>query len=122
MTIATFNLVAIDCQDPAALCEFYRGLVGGEIVPESQADDWIRLRTPSGCDLGFQKVPDYRAPGWPDGDPPQQIHLDFDVPDLDEGEQRVLALGATKTTTQPEPDQWRVFLDPAGHPFCLILV
>ena len=37
------------------------------------------------------------------------------------GMQAVLALGATKTAEQPGvPDgNWRVYLDPAGHPFCL---
>ena len=40
--------------------------------------------------------------------------------DLDEGEAFVLGLGATKTEAQPG-STWRVFLDPAGHPFCLVL-
>ena len=43
------------------------------------------------------------------------------MPDLDEGEAQVLALGAIKAEVQPEPDDFRVFLDPAGHPFCLVL-
>ena len=30
-------------------------------------------------------------------------------------------LGAVKTDDQPMPQSWRVFLDPAGHPFCLVL-
>ena len=48
------------------------------------------------------------------------MHLDFTVPDLDEGERAVLALGAVKHEHQPSPDAFRVFLDPAGHPFCLV--
>ncbi|MGR3934828.1 hypothetical protein LCH29_18100 [Streptomyces sp. BRA346] len=28
-------------------------------------------------------------------------------------------LGATKPEAQPGGDRWRVFTDPAGHPFCL---
>ena len=39
--------------------------------------------------------------------------------DLDAAEAWVLELGATKSTTQPDGERWRVFLDPAGHPFCL---
>ena len=31
----------------------------------------------------------------------------------------VLELGALKCDVQPDPDRWRVYLDPAGHPFCL---
>ena len=38
-------------------------------------------------------------PDWPTGSP-QQAYLAFDVPDRDEGERAVLALGATKATSQ----------------------
>ena len=48
-----------------------------------------------------------------------QFHLDFKVDDLDASEQAALALGATKTAEQPSPENFRVFLDPVGHPFCL---
>ncbi|UAL71172.1 hypothetical protein K7396_00775 [Streptomyces angustmyceticus] len=50
---------------------------------------------------------------------PQQAHLDFAVDDLDEAEALLLGLGAVKPEHQPGGDRWRVFLDPAGHPFCL---
>ena len=40
------------------------------------------------------------------------------VPDLDEAEAEVLEIGATKPEHQPGTT-FRVFLDPAGHPFCL---
>ena len=51
---------------------------------------------------------------------PQQIHLDLEVDDLDAGEAAVVALGARKHEVQPG-ETFRVFLDPAGHPFCLVL-
>jgi hypothetical protein len=51
---------------------------------------------------------------------PQQLHLDFLVSDLDEGERHVLEQGATKHSFQPG-DTFRVYLDPVGHPFCLVL-
>jgi catechol 2,3-dioxygenase-like lactoylglutathione lyase family enzyme len=47
------------------------------------------------------------------------MHLDLAVDDLEQGEAAVVALGALKATTQPAPDRYLVFLDPAGHPFCL---
>lgn len=122
MAIGTFSLVALDCPDPAELCRFYQAIVGGTIKAESQSEDWVRLRTDTGCDLGFQRDPNHLPPDWPVGSIPQQIHLDVDVDDLDEGERQVLAIGARKAETQPEPDQWRVFIDPAGHPFCLVKV
>ena len=49
-----------------------------------------------------------------------QAHLDFDVDDLDAAEERLLTLGARKADFQPA-SSFRVFLDPAGHPFCLVL-
>jgi hypothetical protein len=46
------------------------------------------------------------------------MHLDVMVEDLDVAEEAVLHLGATKAEHQPGTT-FRVFLDPAGHPFCL---
>lgn len=119
MPIADFSLVALDCPDPRALAAFYVQIIGGAIE-ESPSGEWVHLRTGTGVDLGFQRVPHYESPEWPDG-APQQAHLDFAVPDLDDAERQVLAVGARKTDVQPEPDEWRVLLDPVGHPFCLVL-
>jgi Glyoxalase-like domain len=46
--------------------------------------------------------------------------LDFLVHDADAAEARVLAAGATKFDVQPG-DHFRVYADPAGHPFCLCI-
>lgn len=119
MVIARFALVALDCPDPHAIAGFYQSLAGGEIKESTASDEWVRLQTGPGTDIGFQRDANYEASGWPDG-APQQAHLDFDVADLDEAEQAVLGLGASKTSAQPSPSEWRVFLDPAGHPFCLV--
>lgn len=47
------------------------------------------------------------------------MHLDVRVEDFDVAEPAVLALGATRTGSE-EPG-FRVYLDPVGHPFCLIV-
>ena len=70
--------------------------------------------------LAFQRVEDHRPPSWPDGNPPQQAHLDFETDDIDAAEARALAAGARKADVQPGPRYFRVVLDPAGHPFCLV--
>ena len=116
--VARFSLVAIDCPDPAALAEFYAAITGWTVGPVE--GDWVELLNDSGPTIAFQHVAHYRPPEWPGTDHPQQMHLDFDVLDLDEGERQVLALGARKTVSQPG-STWRVFLDPADHPFCLVL-
>lgn len=121
MTIAKLSVVALDCPDPRSLAAFYMQIAGGEIKEETDSDEWVRVQLGSGCDLGFQRDPTYQPPEWPNGTS-QQAHLDFDVADLDAAERDVVALGARKAATQPEPAEWRVFLDPVGHPFCLCLV
>ncbi|MGB0114571.1 MAG: VOC family protein, partial [Ilumatobacteraceae bacterium] len=117
--IGRLGLVAFDCPDALALADFYNTIIGGDLVPGDDAD-WVELHTPTGR-LGFQETADHRAPTWPVGDVPQQAHIDIDVENLDGAEAAVLRLGARKADVQPRPDSFRVFLDPAGHPFCLVL-
>lgn len=110
--------ITIDCPNPRALATFYKKATGMDVAAESN-DDFAGLVGAGGLFVGFQRVDDYQAPRWPDQSKPQQFHLDFAVEDLDEAEARVLALGAAKPEFQPGGAQWRVFTDPAGHPFCL---
>ncbi|TDQ04172.1 hypothetical protein EV186_101114 [Labedaea rhizosphaerae] len=116
MAIARYPSFVIDCPDAAALAKFYGELLGWGVKTD---DGWAEIRPEDGSNcICFQQVADYKAPEWPGQDAPQQMHLDVMVPDLDEGEKEVLAIGATKADTQPG-ETFRVFLDPAGHPFCL---
>ncbi len=118
MAIAKFPSFVLDCPDAGTLASFYAALLGWQVTTE---DEWVEIRPEdgSGC-ISFQQVADYRAPVWPGQDVPQQVHLDVVVEDLDRGEAAVLELGATKAGHQPGTT-FRVFLDPAGHPFCLCL-
>jgi len=119
MPLAGMRSVVLDCPDPRALAVFYQGVVGGEVTVVE--DDWVvlivdRLR------LAFQLADDFAPPTWPTGERPQQFHLDLTVDDVDAVEPQLLALGATKHAVQPGEaagDQFRVYVDPAGHPFCL---
>lgn len=89
---------------------------------DSGEDDgsWWSIRADYGDSMAFQAVRGYRAPEWPGQEHPQQMHIDVVVDDLDAAEAAVLDLGATKHAQQPGTT-FRVFLDPAGHPFCLCL-
>jgi hypothetical protein len=118
--IARLSLTALDCKDPAGLAAFYSAITGWE-VESGDEDDWVELRSDGGATLAFQRAEGHVPPVWPSDDRPQQLHLDFDVVDLDVGEQQVLALGARKAAFQPG-ETFRVFLDPEGHPFCLVLI
>ncbi|WP_043614509.1 VOC family protein [Nonomuraea candida] len=118
--IAEFETIVLDCPDPQALAEFYSQLLGWPIT--SVEDGWVVVSDGgSPKRLAFQLAPDFRPPRWPDPEHPQQLHLDLAVADLDEGEREVIKIGAVKHEHQPsEDDDFRVFLDPAGHPFCLV--
>jgi glyoxalase superfamily protein len=116
MAIARFPSFVIDCPDPGVLANFYAAILDWKIEVKA---DWADLRTDGQC-ISFQRVEDYTAPQWPGQQVPQQMHLDVVVADLDAGEAAVLELGATKHEHQPGTT-FRVFLDPAGHPFCLCL-
>ncbi|MFC7923793.1 VOC family protein [Streptomyces cinereoruber] len=119
--IMKLTAVTLDCADPLALADFYHRATGLPVHERSDAEFAGLVRGPAGAGLflGFQRVEGYRPPSWPGRDVPQQLHLDFDVDDLDEAAARLVALGATVPADQPRPDLWRVVLDPAGHPFCL---
>ena len=117
MAIARFPSIVIDCPDPHALAAFYGRMLDWEVEVQP---GWVDVRADYGQCLSFQRVENYSAPVWPGQEHPQQMHLDVVVDDLDDGEAAVLELGATKHEHQPG-ETFRVFLDPAGHPFCLCL-
>ena len=98
-----------------ALAGFYATLLGGDIIDD---DEWVELHSPEWGRLEFQRVEDFSPPDWPGQEHPQQMHIDVSVADLDAAEAAVLAAGASKHEHQPGTS-FRVFLDPAGHPFCL---
>jgi hypothetical protein len=118
MAIASFPSFVLDCDDPGRLADFYGNLLGWSVGGDA---DWAEIRSPAGdqC-ICFQRVEEYRAPDWPGQRVPQQMHLDVVVEDFDTAEPAVIELGATKAEHQPGTT-FRVFLDPAGHPFCLCL-
>ncbi|HET8598940.1 MAG TPA: VOC family protein [Segeticoccus sp.] len=124
------DLVILDCPDALALGRFYAEVLGWELEEGSDAD-WTTLVPPGGgvspehpdgrTALAFQRIEDWVEPTWPGGAHPQQAHLDLSVPDIAAAEPAVVAAGARVHDRQPSKDgQFRVYLDPAGHPFCLI--
>ena len=61
-------------------------------------------------------------PDWPGGTPPQQIHLDLWVEEFAAAHDRVMSLGAKvlkPAENVDSADNFQVYADPAGHPFCL---
>jgi Glyoxalase-like domain len=116
MPVARLTSISLDCSDPQPLAEFWAALLEAEIVHRS--DRFWAVRTSEGW-LTAVAIDDYAPPSWPGPDVPKQMHLDLSAPDLDVAEERALSLGARKADHQLAPDRFRVFYDPAGHPFCL---
>ena len=117
MAIARFPGLVIDCPDAKVLADFYGAMLDWKIDVK---ENWADIRAEYGQCISFQAVENYTPPKWPGQEKPQQMHLDVLVDNLDEAEAAVIELGATKHEYQPGTT-FRVFLDPAGHPFCLCL-
>jgi predicted enzyme related to lactoylglutathione lyase len=121
------DLVVLDCPDALALGRFYAEVLGWELE-EGSDRDWTTILPPGGpsarggrAALAFQRIDDWVTPTWPGGEHPQQVHLDLTVDDIPAAEPAVLAAGARTHEHQPsENGGFRVYLDPAGHPFCLV--
>jgi len=109
--------VMLDCPDAKALSTFYSALLGKPVTYE--APGVAMIGEDGKMPVLFQQIDDYRAPRWPDPSAPQQIHLDLRVEqaDLESAEQAAIAIGATRLPGGGE--NWRVYADPAGKPFCL---
>ncbi len=119
-SIGWIREVVLDSPDPESLARFWATLVGGE--PVAWYDGWYTLEPPPhGQRLSFQRSD---VPSTGDG-----VHVDLLVPDLEAAHDRVVAAGGEYLTQRwsPRPDEegrpvpWRVYRDPAGHRFCLVV-
>ncbi|WP_353942969.1 VOC family protein [Streptomyces sp. HUAS MG91] len=119
MPLARSAVTVLDCPRPLALAEFYAAVLGGTPATDPAEPDWVDLEVPGGSALAFQEAPGYVPPPWPSVGGAQQFHLDLLVEDLDVAEKGILALGATVLDNDDKSRSWRVYADPAGHPFCL---
>jgi catechol 2,3-dioxygenase-like lactoylglutathione lyase family enzyme len=116
--IGRLEKTVLDCPDPRALAAFYAEVLGMRVNEDSE--DWVVIGSEPGArELAFQRVTPYNPPQWPDPQRPQHLHLDIRVDDADAAERAVLALGARRLPGEL-PGRFRVFADPAGHPFCLV--
>ncbi|MET1006312.1 MAG: VOC family protein [Propionibacteriaceae bacterium] len=124
------DLIVLDCPDALELSAFYGRLLGWELE-DGASRDFATLAPPGGgisptnpdgrATLAFQRIEDWVPPTWPGGEHPQQFHLDLSTPDIDAAEPDVIAAGGQRHEHQPSTNGgFRVFLDPVGHPFCLI--
>jgi predicted enzyme related to lactoylglutathione lyase len=115
------QVVVFDAADLASESSFWAGVLGGRVDAE---DDWHMVFVDDQPRVGVQLAPSHVAPEWPDGTP-QQIHLDLWVDEFGAAHDTVMALGAKLLKPVEDiksPDNYQVYADPAGHPFCLCWV
>ena len=113
------QVVVFDAADLAAESSFWAGVLEGTVDAE---DDWHMVIVEGEPRVGVQLAPNHVPPNWPDGTPEQQIHLDLWVEDLAAAHDRVMSLGAEVLKPAADvdsDDNFQVYADPAGHPFCL---
>ena len=120
--IGRISALVLECSEPESLARFWSNVLG---IPIANIDEsWATLEASGLGQMSFQRVADYRSPRWPGRHGDQQMHLDVLVDDLSAATTRVVGWGATPLTDvlDPGPQQWRIFADPAGYPFCLVTV
>ncbi|HEU5301374.1 MAG TPA: VOC family protein [Acidimicrobiia bacterium] len=113
--IGTLDVVAVDCNDPEPLVEFWSAVLGTSV--RSRDATWISLEpvTPGGPHLAFQVVPEGKVGK-------NRLHLDVNVRGITAAITRTVELGATAVGDVVEEDDGRfqVMQDPAGNEFCLV--
>jgi catechol 2,3-dioxygenase-like lactoylglutathione lyase family enzyme len=113
------QVVVFDASDIASESRFWAGVLDGTVDAE---DDWHMVLVDGEPKVGVQLAPNHVPPDWPYGTPEQQIHLDLWVEDFGAAHDRVMSLGAKllkRAENTESPDNFQVYADPAGHPFCL---
>ena len=116
MAIATWSSICIDCPDAKQLAQFYHDLSG--LPLHDWGGGYYSVGDEGAISIVFEQVDGYQPPTWPTQERGQQLHLCFQVDNLDAAVTSAEGIGATLAETQPG-ETWRVMLDPAGHPFCL---
>jgi predicted enzyme related to lactoylglutathione lyase len=115
------QVVVFDTAELTPESAFWAGVLDGTVEAE---DDWHMVMVDGAPRIGVQYAPNHIPPQWPDGTP-QQIHLDLWVDDFPTADERVRSLGARvlkPTRGGGGADDFQVYADPAGHPFCLCWV
>lgn len=115
----TRRIVVLDAADIAAVSSFWASLLGGTV--DDSEEHWHNVIVDGVWTLGIQLAPDHTPPEWPSGNQ-QQLHLDLWVDDLAAAHEHALSVGARLLQPAADPtadEQFIVYADPAGHPFCL---
>jgi len=108
--------LAVDCEQPAAIAEFWCAVLGWRVVEEDE--EGVSIGPPDGSwpTIDFLPVPERKSVK-------NRLHLDLraDGVSTEEELERLRALGARPTDVGQGPDvSWVVLADPEGNEFCLL--
>jgi len=115
----TIGDLTIDCANPERARDFYAALMGCEKIT---AYDCPAIKTEDGLTILFAEPEiSYEPPVWTEkpGKQQKQMHLNFQVDDLEFAVAESIRIGATKAAEQYGGDHFVTMLDTEGHPFCL---
>ncbi|MDQ0077900.1 VOC family protein [Arthrobacter oryzae] len=111
--IGRVDEVVVDCQNPAALAEFWSSVLGGEPVHRSEA--WSFIDPPGWTRLAFQRVPESKQGK-------NRLHIDVHVEDVPAASVAAEALGAVRIGEihMDSVGTFQVLQDPEGNEWCVV--
>jgi predicted enzyme related to lactoylglutathione lyase len=113
--VGRLSHLVIDCADADRLAEFWSEALGVEVAARWNQYVMLTPTTEGGPAVAFQEV----------AEPKQgknRVHVDLEVPDLDEASARVEALGGSVLEDHEQDGvHIRVVADPEGNELCLVL-
>ena len=122
--IGRLQKTVINCPEPRALADFYCEILGMRVYESihgwaADPRGWVVIGHDGRKELAFQRAIPWTPPQLANSRNSVGAHLDIFVDNVDEAERVVLSLGASRAGSIHERG-FRVFIDPVGHPFCLV--
>jgi hypothetical protein len=120
--------IVLDSAEPWKLARFWAKLLGG--TPVEWYPGWVTLEPPPyGQRLSFQGTAETGGGSAGSDSRGPVVHFDVLVSDLAGAHEQVLASGGVFRGEHVSPRagpggeliSWRVYRDPAGHSFCLVI-
>ena len=110
--------IVLDAPDLEVESSFWAAMYEGTVERDW---DWHDVMVDGRTVMGIQLAPNHVRPQWPSGDQQQQLHLDLHVDDIAAADAQAQRLGAelVQKGDLGAASGFVVYLDPAGHPFCL---
>jgi predicted enzyme related to lactoylglutathione lyase len=113
--VGRLSHVVIDCSDADRLGLFWSEALGVEVAARWNQYVMLTATAEGGPALAFQEVPEPKQGK-------NRVHVDLEVPDLDEASARVEALGGSVIADHEQDGvHIRVVADPEGNELCLVL-